>query len=103
MFRDGDSNVETCTTWSGAAAELVLFAVALDVVTAPVVLATVAVVEAGEELAVTVTIFSVTVFVPLDPQPATSSPTAANPANAPIALVTIESLYADQPTGRFNT
>jgi len=49
------------------------------------------------------TIFSVTVFVPLDPQPATSSPTAANPANAPIALVTIESLYADQPTGRFNT
>jgi succinate-semialdehyde dehydrogenase / glutarate-semialdehyde dehydrogenase len=42
----------------------------------------------------------VTVFDPLDPHPARTT-TSANPVNAPIVLVTIDSLYADQPTGRF--
>ena len=45
---------------------------------------------------------TVTVFDPLDPHPARST-TSPNPVNAPIVLVTIDSLYRDQPTGRFQT
>src|SRR5579875_3235639 len=93
MFRDGDSNVETWTTLIGAAAEVVVL-VAAVVVAAGVLLEL--------DCAVTVTIFSVTVFVPLDPQPARAT-ASATPANAPIALVTIDSLYRARPTGRFNT
>jgi hypothetical protein len=99
MFREGDSNVDTWTTFIGAAAELavlVVAAVLLAVLLA--VLAVVALLELGCE--VTVTIFSVTVFVPLDPQPARAS---AITTNAPITLVTIGSLYTEQLTGRFQS
>jgi hypothetical protein len=77
----------------GAAAEDVALVVAVALVG---VLA--AGVLAALDEAVTVTTFSVTVFVPLDPQPAR---TRAIPANAPITLVTIGSLYTEQLTGRF--
>jgi hypothetical protein len=53
--------------------------------------------------AVTVTTFSVTVLVPLEPQPASISPATTSPANAPITLVTIGSLYTEQLTGRFQS
>jgi len=97
MFRDGDSKFVRWTTLTGAAAEVVVLVAAVVLVGALV-----AVLAAGVLLeldcAVTVTIFSVTVLVPLDPQPASAS---AIPAKAPITLVTIDSLYTVQPTGRF--
>jgi hypothetical protein len=107
MFRDGDSNVVRCTMWSAAAvAELVALADVVEpegVTTALVLDALVldalpADVVAALDDAVTVTVFA----PPLDPQPA--SPTSkATPANPTIALVTIESLYREQPTGRFHS
>jgi len=75
-------------------------------VVAVVVAGALAVEPATDELLVATEIDAccviVTVFDPLDPHPATST-TSANPVNAPIVLVTIESLYRDQPTGRFQT
>lgn len=104
MLRDGDSKVERWTVLTEAAAELVALVVTLEVlsVALAVEVVTAAVLLEFDD-AVTVTTFSVTVFVPLDPQPATINPKAATTANAPITLVTIESLYRHKPTGRFQT
>jgi hypothetical protein len=82
----------------GAAAELVVLVVAVVLLAVLAVLAAAVLLELDCE--VTVTIFSVTVFVPLDPQPAR---TTASTANAPITLVTIGSLYIEQRTGRFQS
>jgi hypothetical protein len=102
MFRDGDSNVLRCTTWSATAvAELVALADVVEpegVTTALVLDALAADVVAALDDAVTVTVFA----PPLDPQPA-SATSKATPANPTIALVTIESLYREQPTGRFHS
>jgi hypothetical protein len=105
MFRDGDSNVVRCTTFVTSGTWIsplpVLGNVALDaVVDALEVLAAAVVLDvlAAEVVAALDDAVTVTVFDPVDPHPASSS---ATPANAPIVLVTIDSLYREQPTGRF--